>query len=112
MKKYNLKFGLYYKYNEWHVCIKDLNYSGDYAAYCNSDIYMGFVENKPSEYIHPIKRPIFTNFDKQIISTLDKAGININLTYNRLCPKCKKKFQLTEEDINHYLVLAKFGIKV
>jgi len=104
LKEYTLKFGLHYKINTWHVC-KSYNKYKQYLADCNSNIFMGHIETEPKYYIHPIKKSLWS----EIEINLNK---NINLNYKNICKKCKKKFQLTEEDINHYIVLAKFGIKI
>ena len=104
MKTYNLKFGLYYKYNNWHVCIKATDESGheEYIADCDSSVFMGYIDEHPSKYIHPIEHSLRAGETE--------TELNINLTYKRLCPQCKSKYNLTQKDINHYLVLAKFGI--
>ncbi len=100
MKNYNLKFGLQYKNNTWHVIKKDKPY---FVAYCNINILMGHLVYAygPDYYIYPIKELI-------------KVGYNINkqLSFNNICHKCKKKFKVTQEDINHYIVLAKLKVKI
>jgi len=102
LKEYTLKFGLHYKINIWHVIYQD-RYK--FKADCNPELYMGSID------IHTHKRYIYPITEQDYITSMGYE-VNPNLSYSRLCPKCKKKFQLTEEDINHYIVLAKFGIKI
>ena len=99
MKEYKLKFGLQYKNSLWHV-VKDFGIE-DFSSDCNDQIWMGHLSVEQKQHIHPIINPIEVNY-----------SIDTQLSYKKLCPKCKKKFKVTKEDINHYLVLAKFGIKV
>lgn len=103
MKEYTLKFGMYYKMNIWHVIHKTGN---RLASDCDSQIFMGLTDLTVTMeyYIYPIavKNRKYG----------DTYNTDYNLSYNRICPTCKKKFQLTKKDINHYIVLAKLGIKI
>ncbi len=65
---------------------------------------MGYSKDEPINYIHPITHSLYLK--KEIPDN------NINLNYEKLCSKCKKKFKVTKEDINHYIVLAKFKVKI
>ncbi len=100
MKNYNLKFGLQYKNNTWHVVKKNISV---FVSACSKDIWMGnlLYGTDTSHYIYPIKNIIETSFN-----------IDLQLSLSNLCPKCKKKFNLSEKDINHYIVLAKFKVKI
>ncbi len=100
MKNYNLKFGLQYKNNIWHVTIS--SNKTQLAADCMSSIFMGDIKDEPRNYIHPILHSLYSREEIH----------NIDLNYKNLCLKCKKKFNLTQEDINHYIVLAKFKVKI
>jgi len=103
LKEYKLKFGLEYSWRKWHVVVHDNEY---FIADCDSSIYMGFIKEEPDKYIYPLVQSLYSERE------LDNPDNSIKLSYKKLCPKCKKKFKVTQEDINHYLVLAKFGIKV
>jgi len=105
MKEYTLKFGMHYKINTWHV-IHTLQ-DNRLISSCTSNIYMGSSNRiKEDAYIYPIANEHYGKYYSYGLKT------DYNLSFNRICPKCKKKFQLTKEDINHYIVLAKFGIKI
>ena len=100
MKNYNLKFGLQYKNNTWHVVSQENEDA--LMADCNKTILMGrLLYSDSNYYIYPIEKVISITY-----------SVNTQLSYNRLCSKCKKKFNLTQEDINHYIVLAKLKVKI
>lgn len=102
MKEYTLKFGLHYKMNIWHVIRQEKDV---FKSDCNPELYMGSINILAHErYIYPI-------IDKHFIINMGYT-VNYNLSYDRICPTCRKKFQLTEEDINYYIVLAKLGVKI
>lgn len=100
MKEYNLKFGLEYYKSKWHV-VDSTHTTSLYISDCNDCIPMGYINFDPSQYIYPITDIIGTSYK-----------VDSQLKYKNLCKKCRIKHQLTEEDINHYIVLAKFGIKI
>ena len=97
MKEFKLKFGLQYATNTWHVTKK---FGSKKFSICNSKIPMGYEKPNLNNYIYPIDNYIESRF------TVDSQ-----LTYRNLCKECKKKHHLTEEDINHYIIRGKLGIK-
>ena len=102
MKEFKLKFGLQYFSNTWHVT-KRFKYEKEYLqliSICRHRIHMGYANDNFNHYIYPI--------DNYIKSTYT---VDSQLTYRNLCKECKKKHHLTEEDINHYIIRGKLGIK-
>ena len=102
MKNYNLKFGLQYTGNIWHIIKKYSKHNGEFlASDCNDAIWMGHSSETYTHYIYQIKNPIDVG-----------CVIDTQLSYKNLCCKCRNKYNLTQEDINHYIVLAKFKVKI
>ena len=98
MKEYKLKFGVYAAKNEWHVARSLM--PNIYSSDCKIYFYFGNKDAK-NNFLHPLS-------DFHTKGHLKTKPLH----YDLMCKLCLKKFKLTQEDINHYIVLAKFGIKI